>query len=108
MLSGTVVTLLLINPHASIILDVEGDNGQVERWQAEVSSANGLARIGWTRETLKPGDRITMSGRVVKSGAPFINLSENARLVRTDTCEEIYRSGMNFGDPPDYPPLICE
>ena len=106
--SGTVVVLQLINPHASIILDVTDESGQVLRWQAEVSSANGLARIGWTKDTLKPGDKITVFGRVVKSGAPFINLSENARLMRTDTCEELYRSGMNFGDPPDYPAQTCD
>ena len=107
-LSGTVVILQLINPHASIILDVMDESGQVLRWQAEVSSANGLARIGWTKDTLKPGDKITVFGRVVKSGAPYINLSENARLMRTDTCEELYRSGMNFGDSPDYPAHTCD
>lgn len=107
-LSGTVVILQLINPHARIVLDVKAQDGQVRRWQAEVSSATGLARIGWTKDTLKVRDRITLSGRVVKSGAAYINLSENARLVRTDTCEEIYRSGITFGNPPDYPPLTCE
>jgi len=44
----------------------------------------------------------------VKSGAPYINLSENARLLRTETCEELYRSGMVFGTPPDYPAPTCE
>ncbi len=107
-LSGTVVALQLINPHARIVLDVTDQDGQVKRWQAEVSSATGLARIGWTKDTLKPGDQIMLSGRVVKSGAAYINLSENARLAKSDTCEEIYRSGMTFGDPPDYPPLTCE
>ena len=107
-LSGMVVVLQLINPHATIILDVTDENGQVLRWQAEVSSANSLARIGWTKDTLKPGDKITVFGRVVKSGAPYINLSENARLVRTDTCEELFRTGMTFGNPPDYPAPTCE
>jgi hypothetical protein len=107
-ISGTVVALQLINPHASIIFDVVDDNGQTVRWQAEVSSANGMTRIGWTRDTLKPGDRVTLFGRVVKSGAPFINLSENARLIRTDTCEELYASGMIFGEPPSYPAPTCD
>ncbi len=106
--SGTVVALQLINPHSTIIFDVEDENGRVVRWQAEVSSANGLARIGWNKDTLKPGDRITLFGRRVKSGAPYINLSENARLIRTDTCEELYRTGMTFGTPPDYPAPTCE
>ncbi len=99
-LSGTVVVLQLINPHSSIILDVKDENGQVVRWQVEVSSPNALARIGWTRDTLKPGDQITVSGRVVKSGAAYINLSERARIVRTETCEELYQSRRPPEDPP--------
>jgi hypothetical protein len=108
-LSGTVVALQLINPHSTIIFDVvDAGTGEAVRWQAEVSNATGLARIGWTKDTLKAGDRITMSGRALKSGAPYINLSERARLVRGDTCEELYRSGMIFGEPPDYPPPTCD
>jgi hypothetical protein len=45
---------------------------------------------------------------VLKSGAPYINLSERARLTRTDTCEELYYSGMIFGEPPDYPAPTCD
>lgn len=108
-LSGTVVALQLINPHSLIIFDVVDDaTGQTVRWQAEVSNANGLARIGWTKETLKPGDEIMMSGRVVKSGAPYINLSERSRLLRADSCEVLYESGMIFGERPDYPPPSCD
>ena len=107
-LSGTVVTLQLINPHSSVVLDVADDSGQLVRWRAEFSNATGLARIGWTRDTLQPGDRITISGRRVKSGAPRINLSERARMLKVETCEEVYRSGMIFGDPPDYPAPACE
>ena len=47
-LSGTVVALQIINPHSRLILDVEDENGQAVRWQAEFSNATGLARIGWT------------------------------------------------------------
>lgn len=108
-LTGTVVALQLINPHSLIVFDVvDARGGQPVRWQAEISNANGLARIGWTRETLRPGDRIIVSGRVLKSGAPYINLSERARLVRAGSCEELYRSGMIFGEPPDYPPPACD
>lgn len=106
-LNGTVVALQFINPHSIIIVDVAGESGQTQRWQVEVSNATGLARIGWTRDTLKPGDPVTMAGRAVKSGAPYINLSENSRLARGDTCEELFHSGMGSGREPDYPPLSC-
>ena len=108
-LSGTVVALQLINPHSLIVFDVIDENtGQTVRWQAEISNANNLASIGWTRETLKPGDLVTMSGRVLKSGAPYINLSERSRLTRPATCEELFYSGMVWGDVPDYPAPTCD
>ena len=71
-LSGTVVALQIINPHSMLILDVENVNGQAVRWQVEFSNATGLARIGWTNETLRPGDAVTLTGRRVRSGAPYI------------------------------------
>lgn len=101
--SGTVVALQLVNPHSSIIFDVEDENGRVVRWQAEVSSVNRLAQMGWNQGTLKPGDKITLFGRRVKSGAPYINLSERSRLIRTDTCEELFRSNS----PPEGAALGC-
>lgn len=107
MLTGTVVALQLVNPHSRLILDVNDENGQPVRWQAEFSNATGLARIGWTRETLQPGDAVTISGRRVKSGAPFINLSERSRIVKLQTCEEVFATGMIFGEPPDYPAPDC-
>ena len=107
-LSGAVVALQFINPHSIIIVDATDESGQMQRWQVEVSNATRLARIGWTRDTLKPGDPVTMAGRAVKSGAPYINLSENSRLARGDTCEELFHSGMGSGRAPDYPPLSCD
>lgn len=106
-LTGTVVAVQLINPHSRLIFDVEEHNGQLVRWQAEFSNAAGLARIGWTTETLKTGDAIIVAGRTVRSGAPYINLSEHARIFKLETCEDIYRSGMIFGEPPDYPAPDC-
>ena len=106
-LSGTVVALQIINPHSKLIVDVEDENGQVVRWQAEFSNATGLARIGWTTETLRLGDAVTLSGRRVRSGAPYINLSERSRILKLETCEVVYASGMIFGDPPDYPVPHC-
>ena len=92
-LDGTVVALQLVNPHSVIILRVVDEAGNTETWQAEMGGPQQLARnFGWDRNTLKAGDRIRLTGRVVKSGAPHINLTERARIVRLDTCEEIYVS----------------
>ena len=91
--TGTVVVLQLVNPHSSIIFEVEDDEGNVVRWQAEVGSPRQLAaNFGWDRNTVVPGIELQFTGRVVKSGAPYINLNERARIVLVDTCEEIYHS----------------
>jgi DNA/RNA endonuclease YhcR with UshA esterase domain len=103
-LEGTVVALQLVNPHSVIIFNVENEAGNSEIWQAELGGPQALTRnFGWNRDTLKAGDRISVTGRVVKSGAPQINLTERARIVRLPSCEEIYVSSS----PPEEP-LACE
>jgi len=92
-MGGTVVELQLINPHSIIIFDVTDASGKVVRWQAEMTGPNNLARgFGWTRNTLKHGDRITVLGRRVKSGAPYMNLSERAVIWMTDSKRLMYKT----------------
>jgi hypothetical protein len=92
-LNGSVVELQMINPHSIIVLDVPDASGKVTRWQAEMGGPNALARgFGWTRNTLKPGDKITLIGRRVKSGAPYMNLTERAIVYMTDTKKLLFRT----------------
>jgi len=64
----------MINPHAQISLEVANDEGKVERWTIEASSPNTLHRFGWDRNTIKPGDRVTVIGYRAKDGGVFMNL----------------------------------
>ncbi len=99
-ITGTVVELHFVNPHSIIVFDVTDETGKTVRWQAELGSPQQLAReFGWTVTTLKPGDRITLTGRRVKSGAPYMNLTERANIVMADTGKEIFRTA-NYGQPP--------
>jgi uncharacterized protein DUF6152 len=92
-MTGTVVEVQLVDPHSIIVLDVPDAKGQSVRWQAELGGRNGLSKnFGWTKNTLKFGDKITITGRRVKSGAPYINLTEKANVVMTDTGKEIFRT----------------
>ena len=102
-LTGTVVALQLINPHSLLVLDVADEAGQAVRWQAEFTGGANLQRSGWSRQTLQPGDQITITGRPLKSGQPYINLSERARILRTENCEEIYRTRSDPDGPPEGP-----
>jgi hypothetical protein len=91
-LNGTIVELQMINPHSIIVLDV-ADGGKTTRWQAELGGPNALSRgFGWTRNTLKPGDKVTLLGRRVKSGAPYMNLTERAVVYMTDSKKLLFRT----------------
>jgi Family of unknown function (DUF6152) len=92
-LTGTVVEVELVDPHSIIVIDVPNDKGQPVRWQAELGGRNALAKnFGWNKTTLKFGDKVTITGRRVKSGAPYINLTEKANVVLTDSGKEIFRT----------------
>src|SRR5215475_3290835 len=92
-LTGTVVEVQLVDPHSIIVLDIPNEKGQMVRWQAELGGRNALAKnFGWNKTTLKYGDKITITGRRVKSGAPYINLTEKANVVLTDSGKEIFRT----------------
>jgi len=73
--TGTVVELQFMNPHSFIIFENKDASGKDARWQAELGSANLLAREGWTRTTLRAGDRITIIGPQNKNGSADLNLS---------------------------------
>lgn len=70
--NGTVTQFQFENPHCQVYFDVKNDKGQVEHWQAELTSPNHLARTGWSRSSLKPGDAIAVVGFRAKSGANSI------------------------------------
>ena len=72
-MSGTVTDFQFVNPHVLIFFEVENDDGSSTVWSAGLTSPNRLARSdGWTRETFKPGDTVTITGSPARSGAPSL------------------------------------
>ncbi len=68
-LTGTVTKVEWSNPHARFYIDVKDDGGKVVNWDFELASPNGLMRRGWTRNSLKPGDLVTVVGYGAKNAA---------------------------------------
>ena len=69
--TGTVTDFQFVNPHVLIIMDAKDPStGKIEKWEGELTSPNHLARAGWTKSTIKPGDEVTITGSALKSGAP--------------------------------------
>ncbi|RPH53938.1 MAG: hypothetical protein EHM89_19305 [Acidobacteria bacterium] len=98
--SGTVVEVQMTNPHAHIVFDVTDESGKTVRWQAEMGGPQQLIKqFGWTPSTMKPGMKITLTGRRLRSGAPYLNLTERANIVLTDSGKEVFRT-QNYGEPP--------
>jgi hypothetical protein len=96
--SGTVIDVQMVSPHVHVAFDVM-DGGKAVRWQAELGGPQQLTKqFGWTPNTMKKGTRITLTGRRLKSGAPYLNLTERANLVLTESGKEIYRTD-NYGQP---------
>ena len=96
-ITGVVVETQLINPHSILVLDVTQD-GKTVRWQAEMGGAQGLIRGGWNND-VKPGTRVTLTGRRLKSGAPYMNLTERARIILADSGKVVLQNA-NYGQPP--------
>jgi hypothetical protein len=67
--NGTIAEFEFINPHVMVFFEVKNEKGSVDKWQGELTSPNHLARYGWSKQTLKPGDPVTFSGLRAKSGA---------------------------------------
>ena len=80
-LQGVVVKWEMINPHGWITVDVAGPAGQKVRWMVETSNPNGLMRLGWTKNTLKAGDPITIDAYRAKDGS---NTANAARVTLAD------------------------
>ena len=80
-LTGSVTKVEWQNPHTFFYLDVKDDSGSVTNWALELGSPNGLMRDGWTRNTLKIGDVVTVEGSQARTGKPIAN----ARVVTLKT-----------------------
>jgi Family of unknown function (DUF6152) len=86
-LTGTVTQLVWSNPHAWIYFDVLDEKTKtVTNWAVELNSPNALLRAGWTRNSLRPGDVVTIEGSLAKDGSP----TGNARSVVTSTGQRLF------------------
>ncbi len=91
-LTGTVTKVEWMNPHARFYMDVKDDKGTVTKWEFELGSPNGLMRQGWTRNSMKEGDQVTVQGSLAKDGSNLANartvkLSDGRRLFAGSASE---------------------
>jgi len=92
-LTGSVTKLEWMNPHIWVYLDVKDASGSLEHWQCEGGAPNTLTRSGWSRESLKFGDQITIDGFLAKNGSKTCNM----RVVKLSDGRSVF-AGSSFGN----------
>jgi hypothetical protein len=68
-LTGTIKEFQWTNPHTFTWIDVPNQSGGVDTWAIEGMSPNYLGRRGWSKNTLKPGDKVTIVILPLKDGS---------------------------------------
>lgn len=69
-MKGAVTRWVWANPHCFLSYDVTDDSGNVTHWVVETSNPPDMINRGWSKETFKPGDEVTVTVEPVKSGRP--------------------------------------
>jgi hypothetical protein len=78
---GTVVEFQWANPHPMMTLEVQANDGKMEKWQVGGPAIIRMENNGWTKTTVKPGDTITGIGYQYSDGQKVIRLE---RVVLAD------------------------
>ena len=90
---GIVIKIEWANPHTYFYIEVETDQGDFEEWALEMGSPNQLVRRGWSRNSLKIGDVVTVTGSRARDG----KAKANAQTVVLDSGERLF-SGTSQPD----------
>lgn len=88
-ITGEVVEVLFVNPHARYFIAIKGENGKEKLWDAQTRSPNALLSTGWNKETIRVGERVTIEGNLGRDNAPKIWIRE----LRKDSGEVIRPTG---------------
>ena len=89
---GAVVKVEWTNPHIWVYVDSKDEKGSVAHWQCEGGSPNTLTRQGWSKDSLKQGDQVTIDGYRAKDGSNTCNsssvtLADGKRLFAGSSAE---------------------
>jgi len=90
-LAGTLTKLEWTNPHIWMYLDVKDETGNVVKWQCEGGPPNSLTRNGWSKDSIKSGDQITIEGWLAKDGSKTCN----ARSVKMPDGKAVFAGTSN-------------
>ena len=81
---GVVTQFRFVNPHATMFMDVTGKDGKVAKWVVEFDGNLNLSEKGWTADSIKAHERVTVTGNPTHTGSQRMFFT---RLVRPDGTE---------------------
>lgn len=97
-LTGAVTKIEWNNPHVYFYIDVKDEQtGRVANWAFEMGAPAVIQRNGWTRNTMKIGDLVTVNGSRAKNGANH----GNARTVTMASTGKRLGAGSSEGTIPE-------
>lgn len=73
---GKVTQFHFANPHGIIAIEVTKPDGTKSIWKGETNSPSMMTRRGWTRDSIKVGDTVTIEGWPARDGAPYVRIRE--------------------------------
>ena len=94
-LTGVVTKVEWTNPHAHFTVEGKDESGNVATWEFETGSPNALSRRGWTRNSLKVGDTVTVQGLRAKDRSTVAN----ARTVTLADGRKVFAGSADDGVP---------
>ncbi len=90
-LEGALTKLDWTNPHIWLYVDAKDESGTTVKWQCEGGPPNVLTRNGWTKDSLKIGDKVTIEGWLAKDGSKTCN----ARSVKLPNGQAVFAGSSN-------------
>ena len=95
-LKGAATKLEWMNPHIWLYLDVKDNPGSLQHWQCEGGAPNTLTRNGWSKDSLKSGDEVTIEGYLAKDGSKTCNM----RVVKLPNGQSVFAGSSAGGTQP--------
>ena len=77
-LDVTVASVVFTNPHVMLHFDAKTESGEIQHWAIETNNPSVMRRAGWTKDTLKAGDKLTITFH------PAVNGTTNGYIRNND------------------------
>jgi DNA/RNA endonuclease YhcR with UshA esterase domain len=91
---GIATEFRFTNPHGILMLDVTNDAGEIEHWTVETTAPVYMRRFGWSQDSIKPGDELTVEGWASRDGSHFMRI----RTVTRSDGTVVGRGSQEAGD----------